>query len=152
MPLITRFRGEYAVFSNLYGLPVRFGKYTFPTAEAAFQAMKTKDEKLWVWFAACGDPVEARKKGRSIRLREDWDKVKDMYMYLIVKAKFMQNPKARHLLLSTGTQPLAEGNTHGDTYWGVCRGHGQNKLGKILMRVRRELLAQQIIVMEDTAC
>lgn len=136
----------------MYGLPVRLGKYTFPTAEAAFQAMKTKDEKLWAWLAACGDPVEARKKGRSIRLRDDWDKVKDMYMYLIVKAKFMQNPEARHLLLSTGTQLLAEGNMHGDTYWGVCRGHGQNKLGKILMRVRRELLALQIAVMEDAAC
>jgi predicted NAD-dependent protein-ADP-ribosyltransferase YbiA (DUF1768 family) len=29
-----------------------------------------------------------------------------------------------------------EGNSWGDTYWGVCKGKGQNKLGHILMQVR----------------
>ncbi len=36
---------------------------------------------------------------------------------------------------------LQEGNRWGDTFWGVDlrTGKGENKLGKILMRVRKEL-------------
>ena len=43
------------------------------------------------------------------------------------------------MLIKTGDQELIEGNYWNDTYWGVCKGVGQNKLGKILMRVREEL-------------
>jgi len=34
---------------------------------------------------------------------------------------------------------LIEGNTWGDTYWGVCRGRGSNNLGKLLMKIREVL-------------
>ena len=36
---------------------------------------------------------------------------------------------------------LEEGNTWGDRVWGVCQGQGENRLGKILMKVREELRA-----------
>jgi len=58
-----------------------------------------------------------------------------------VRAKFEQNPDLAAKLIATGDEELVEGNTWGDTYWGVCRGVGQNKLGKILMNVRQELAA-----------
>ena len=32
---------------------------------------------------------------------------------------------------------LIEGNWWKDTYWGVCDGKGQNKLGELLMKVRK---------------
>jgi hypothetical protein len=34
---------------------------------------------------------------------------------------------------------LIEGNTWGDTFWGVCNGVGENNLGKTLMNVREIL-------------
>lgn len=47
---------------------------------------------------------------------------------------FMQNR-----LLATDNAELVEGNYWGDRFWGVCKGEGENHLGKILMRVRKEL-------------
>ncbi|NWN81082.1 NADAR family protein, partial [Bacillus sp. (in: firmicutes)] len=45
----------------------------------------------------------------------------------------------KNKLLQTGESILIEGNTWGDKIWGVCNGVGENKLGKILMKVRNEL-------------
>lgn len=57
----------------------------------------------------------------------------------ILLCKFSQNEFIRNKLLSTGDVPLIEGNTWGDTFWGVVNGVGLNKMGKALMEVR-ELL------------
>ena len=35
---------------------------------------------------------------------------------------------------------LIEGNEWGDTFWGTCDGIGENHLGKILMRIRNEMV------------
>ena len=71
----------------------------------------------------------AKRYGRSIQLRSDWEEVKTDVMYRVVKAKFTQNPDLLELLIATGDQELREENQHGDR----CR------LGKILMRIRSEL-------------
>ena len=86
-------------------------------------------------------PKQASEIGRrrDLPLREDWEEVKDRVMYEIVRAKFRQNKLLKMLLLQTGTRTLVEGNWWNDTYWGVCKGKGENKLGQILMRVREEL-------------
>lgn len=60
-------------------------------------------------------------------------------MYEICKAKFTQNEDLKAKLLATGNDILEEGNTWGDRVWGTVNGVGENRLGKILMRVREEL-------------
>jgi predicted NAD-dependent protein-ADP-ribosyltransferase YbiA (DUF1768 family) len=45
--------------------------------------------------------------------------------------------------LDTGKRFLMEGNYWKDTYWGVCNGDGDNRLGEMLMRVRREIRATE---------
>lgn len=45
-------------------------------------------------------------------------------------------PGLQAKLLETGNEELVEGNYWGDTFWGVCRGRGENHLGKLLMKVR----------------
>lgn len=69
--------------------------------------------------------------------REDWALVKRDIMLDILRLKFA-TPFMRDKLNATGERPLVEGNTWGDTYWGVCRGRGENHLGKILMQIRTE--------------
>lgn len=60
-------------------------------------------------------------------------------MYVGVFEKFLQNPELRNRLIDTGNKILIEGNTWGDTYWGMCNGNGLNKLGEILMIVREKM-------------
>jgi predicted NAD-dependent protein-ADP-ribosyltransferase YbiA (DUF1768 family) len=60
-------------------------------------------------------------------------------MYKIIKNKFTQNPTLTKLLVDTNDKVIIEGNTWGDTYWGMCKGKGENHLGKILMKVRKEI-------------
>jgi predicted NAD-dependent protein-ADP-ribosyltransferase YbiA (DUF1768 family) len=56
-------------------------------------------------------------------------------MRTLVRRKFM-DPILAVKLLGTGDAILIEGNGWGDTYWGVCKGAGLNKLGLILMETR----------------
>ena len=42
-------------------------------------------------------------------------------------------------IVDTEDMELIEGNSWGDTFWGVCDGVGENNLGKVLMRVRDRL-------------
>ena len=81
----------------------------------------------------------AKRKGRHVQLRHDWEQIKFTVMYEIVKAKFTKNEDLKIKLLATKDEYLEEGNTWGDKIWGTVNGKGQNNLGKILMRVREEL-------------
>ena len=85
-------------------------------------------------------PSEAKKNGRSrkYKIRKDWEEIKETIMYEVVKAKFTQNNNLLKLLLDTKDFLLEEGNNWGDDFWGTVNGNGENKLGKILMQVRKE--------------
>jgi predicted NAD-dependent protein-ADP-ribosyltransferase YbiA (DUF1768 family) len=62
----------------------------------------------------------------------------------MVRLKFSTHQELRERLLATGEAELIEGNTWNDTFWGVCKGEGQNWLGKILMEVRKELAEVEV--------
>lgn len=136
--MISEFRGKYFFLSNFYSCTVTYNGVTYSNTEAAFHAQKCP--------ARCREfsklnPSEAKRLGRKVSLRKDWETVKDGIMHDIVKAKFTQNPDLQKKLLDTGTQELVEGTTWHDTYWGIDlnTGEGKNKLGKILMDIRSEL-------------
>lgn len=136
MKVISEFRGEYAFLSNMYTCNITYKGLTFTSSEAAFHSQKCLDRsedftKL--------NPVAAKKLGKKVNLRGDWEDVKYSIMKEIVEQKFLQNNHLKHKLLQTGDAELIEGNTWNDTYWGMCRGKGKNNLGKILMEVREKL-------------
>ena len=134
--MIDKFRSHFYFLSNFYPVPITLDGVTYPTAEHAFQAQKDLTRRH---DFTTGSPSDAKRLGRRVRLRADWQEVKDDLMYEIVRAKFAQHPDLTERLLKTGDNPLIEGNTWGDTYWGVCNGKGKNVLGNILMRVRDDL-------------
>lgn len=138
MEVIREFIDAYAFLSNFYHSPVKYRNLIYLNAEAAFQAQKESCEKDKEQYTRM-NPAQAKLVGRNCNLREDWEEIKEQTMYEIVKAKFTQNEALARLLLATGDAYLEEGNWWHDTTWGVCNGVGQNKLGKILMRVREEL-------------
>lgn len=137
---INAFRGDYDFLSNFYPCQIEYDGIWYQNAEAAFQAQKCINEEDKQVF--CGlSAAKAKRRGRQVSLRADWECVKFRLMEEIVRAKFNQNPHLAEKLLATGDRPIAEGNTWGDTCWGVDiqSGKGDNHLGKILMKVRSEL-------------
>lgn len=135
---ITHFDDEYHFLSNFYAHPVVFQGITYPTNEHAFQAAKTMDISEKRKILSMSTPGEAKRAGRKVNLIPLWDAIKDDIMYHICKKKF-SDPVLKKMLLDTGDAELIEGNTWRDKYWGVYNGVGENKLGKILMRIRDEM-------------
>lgn len=138
---IDSFRGEYHFLSNFHTSPFTLDGMSCLNVEAGFQAMKTLDPADRRRIAAMADPSEAKRAGRRVRLRPDWEEVKDRVMLDLVTAKFQQNPDLAEKLLATGDAELCEGNTWHDSYWGVdaATGRGRNQLGKTLMQIREAL-------------
>lgn len=138
MQVIDSFRGEYSFLSNFHKCRVEFEGMIYPSVEHAFQAAKNPDPEYRKSIAAVGSPVTAKRMGKKTALRPDWEEAKEGIMYELLKSKF-SDPELRDKLIATGSAELIEGNNHLDRYWGVCRGEGLNKLGKLLMRVREEV-------------
>ena len=136
MRSIDNFKGDYFFLSNFYQAPVFYSGLLFENAEAAFQSAKCPDRMEE--FCRL-NPSAAKRLGRRVELRADWNEVKDQIMYEVCEAKFTQNDSLKCKLKDTGDAILIEGNSWGDRIWGVCNGVGENRLGKILMRIRDEL-------------
>ena len=142
--IIDSFRGKYYFLSNFFPAEVTYNGLTYQNNEAAFQAQKTYSKEERIEFTTL-EPRDAKRRGRRVRLRRDWEQVKDRIMEEIVRAKFSQNGELKEQLLATGDAQLVEGNRWNDRYWGVDirSGVGENHLGKILMKVRSELRLSQ---------
>ena len=138
MKEIKEFRNENYFLSNMYIAPVVFEGQTFSCVESAFQAAKCIQPEDREPFTTL-DGYKAKKAGRRVNLRPDWEAVKLDIMYQCVTDKFTRNADLKEKLLATGDAELIEGNTWNDTFWGVCNGKGENHLGKILMHVRSKL-------------
>lgn len=140
MTIIDRFTKEtgYDFLSNFYPSSVSYEGKLYPTVEHAYQASKTTDPNIREFIRKAKDPGEAKRLGQGIAVRNDWEKVKVGIMRCLIKEKF-SNPFLTHRLLGTGDAQLVLNNKWNDKFWGVCRGTGENWLGKILMEVREEL-------------
>lgn len=142
---IERFRGPYEFLSNFHPVVVELDGMKYVSVEHAFQAAKTLNSGERNWVAAAANPGEAKKRGRKVALREDWEDVKLQVMLDLLRQKFTEHPILERDLLATGDADLEEGNWWGDTFWGTVRGEGDNWLGVLLMHVRKELLHGQRI-------
>lgn len=137
---INSFMGGYRFLSNFWPAWVTLDGLKYQTVEHAYQAAKTVHADARERIRVCRSPGDAKRLGKSVAIRADWESIKLATMEDLVRQKFAGNQDlARQLLNTTGAE-LIEGNTWGDQFWGVCRGHGENHLGKILMRVRAELI------------
>jgi len=146
--MIDKFEGRYRFLSNFYPCEIEHKGIIYNSVETYYIAMKVTDMQLisGVYYTAADfrkiiskmNPSEAKKLGKKVKLRTDWENKKLDFMNWAVREKF-KNEELSNLLLSTGDQELIEGNWWGDTFYGVCNGKGENNLGKILMAVRDEI-------------
>lgn len=142
--MITEFDGKYAFLSNFYHAPFTYDGIEYPTNEHFFQAMKTLDQEERKKIAAAATPGKAKRLGRHVILRPDWEIIKLDVMKEGLALKFA-DPKLREKLLATGDEILVEGNWWHDNTWGSChcplcdKIPGKNLLGKALMELRSDL-------------
>lgn len=137
--MITSFEGKYSFLSNFYACQTEYHNVKYPTSEHAYQAAKTSNPIQREAIKKADTPDDAKRMGRRIEIKSNWDEIKEEVMYEIVSNKF-KNKRMQAKLLATEDEQLVEGN-----YWGSCtcprclQKPKENKLGKILMRVREEL-------------
>ena len=129
MKVINKFRGQYSFLSNFY--VTKDGK----SVEHYYRAAKATNIKDYIQIINSHTPADAKKLGRTIKVRDDWDQIKLIVMEQLLIKKFSDQILAEKLI-ATLDYELVEENNWGDTYWGVCNGIGYNNLGKILMKIR----------------
>ena len=127
-------------FSNFAPFWIDLDDARWPTIEHYYQAQKFADPKLRQAIRKAAKPAIAKNLAdkNKAAIRRDWDAVKDAVMYRAVRRKFELHDELRELLLATGEEDISE-TAPTDYYWGVGReGTGQNRLGKIIERIRAE--------------
>lgn len=137
--MISGFFGDNRWLSNFWPCDVAWGKTRSRSVEAAYQSAKClrKEDRDLV---AAMEPAAAKQAVKRMQQRPDWLDVRVRVMAMLLRQKFAIGTELANRLIATGVEELIEANTWGDTFWGVCRGHGQNVLGKLLMEIRSELV------------
>lgn len=137
--MIDSFTGPNRFLSNFYPCLVRYNgnELSYPSVEHAYQAQKTRNVNDQIIVCKARTAGEAKRLGRQLKMREDWNEVKVNIMRDLLRFKF-GHKDLLDKLLATGDVQLIEGNWWGDRFWGVCGGRGENMLGKLLMEIRAE--------------
>jgi ribA/ribD-fused uncharacterized protein len=142
---IAEFKDHYRFLSNFWMCPVHYAGVIYPSSEHAYQAAKTLDPVQRQQIQVAATPGDAKKLGRVITIRGDWDHARVNTMRGIIRDKFTRNADLGARLLLTGDSFLVEGNRWHDNFWGACLcgrescTEGKNWLGLILMEIRTEL-------------
>jgi ribA/ribD-fused uncharacterized protein len=152
--MINTFTGRWRFLSNFYPVKIEHKGIIYPSVENFYVAMKIKEDQVinnkFITAPDCHEliskirnPAEAKKLGKIIKVRKDWDEIKFKIMEWGVNEKF-KNPELSKMLIDTGEEELIEGNFWHDVYWGKCNcgrcgNTGENNLGKILMSVREKI-------------
>ena len=140
MDKIDSFSGDFAFLSNFFLSPFILQNKVWNTVEHAYQAAKTKSIADAELIRMAATPGQAKRMGRKITLREDWEQIKINVMERLLQYKFYGNFGLAGLLVETHPLELIEGNNWGDTFWGKVNGQGNNMLGILLMELREDLL------------
>lgn len=137
---INGFHGQYRFLSNFWPSRVQLEDGdVYPTVEHAYQAAKTLDPFQRSRICDYATPGQAKRAGKLVTKRYDWEAVKIPIMMDLNRQKYANDETLRLLLYQTGDMLIEETNTWGDVFWGVCDGEGRNELGKILMLIRQEI-------------
>jgi len=129
------------VFSNFSPHTIFYKGVEYPTVEHAYHSEKFDDEKIKEEIKNAKSPLIALELAKKYKLqrKKNWNKIKIKVLLELVKEKVNQHDEVKNALLATGVEEIVEDNPN-DSFWGVGRdGKGENQMGKILMRIRKEI-------------
>ena len=132
-----------AGFSNDADLNVMIpGFGLFPTATSAFNAFKNPSNIEYVGSLETETDVSRiHRISESCPPREDWDHIRESVMYTVLKYKFQQHDTIRKNLLDTGLRRIVVRSA--DSFWGKLDTTGKNMLGKLLIKLRKEMYTSE---------
>ncbi len=141
MILFYEAKGRWSIFSNFSYIKVFWKGRFWRTAEHAYHSEKFLRSHIKDEIFRAKTPEEAKKIAQKYKLlvRPDWRGVRRKIMEQIVSAKLKQHSYIQKRLLETGSKEIVEDSPR-DDFWG--RGpnwDGQNNMGKIWMKFRRQL-------------
>jgi ribA/ribD-fused uncharacterized protein len=134
---------EFYVFSNFSSFCVKWRGHTWMTSEHAYQAARFHEISPDL-EVMCRDAVSAHiaftiAQSNKDRQRSDWFDQKTTVMYEICKQKLQQHEYIQQKLRQTQDVMIVE-DSPVDSFWGWGTDrNGRNELGKIWMRLRKEL-------------
>lgn len=142
MAIIQEFQGANRWLSNFATVSVEFEGKVYPSVEHGFVAAKSLDEEFREYCTNPNiHPAEVKSAGKKMELRGDWEQVKHEIMFTLLESKFTKEP-FKTKLIESKYDYIQEGNWWSDTHWGFCfkTQQGENVLGKMIMKIRTELL------------
>ena len=151
-PLGLAFYSQNCFLSNFYRCSFLFKGQSYTCSEQAYQGVKAKiyrDEQAFIEIINTDSPGLMKRIGGKVQTCEQWERIKLQVMEDILTAKFSQIKELYYSLLNTHPLELIEATLDGFWGAGAILGSialeegcwvGQNHLGKILMKVRNNLL------------
>ena len=151
-------KDPYGQFSNWYPAEFGFEGIHFYNSEQAFMYKKAElfgDAEMMQKILSNRNPMTVKRYGRLVKPFDSvlFDERKYGIMKSVIYEKFRQNDDLKALLLSTGSELLAEASPK-DFVWGigicvedekfndVSSWKGDNLLGKALMEIRSQFLSE----------
>jgi N-glycosidase YbiA len=133
---------QYAFLSNFYYAPILIDGKEYFTVEHYYQSVKFSGTPIEERIRNLSLAKETKKEAYKLKnhIRKDWIDVREDFMYKALRAKFIQHPRLKKLLLDTKNHDLIEDSPY-DEYWGSggLYANGKNRLGVLLMQLREEL-------------
>lgn len=147
MKTINGFQGDYRFLSNFWPCSIQYQQLLYPTLEHAYHAAKIESLIIKERIKDCPTPAAAKDFFETYQIKPDhgWTVARKLLvMEELLTLKFGgKEPFLTRALLATSDAVLIEGNTWGDTFWGVYHTTGENHLGQLLMKVRAALAWQK---------
>lgn len=139
--ILTFTTPEHRWLSNMTYVDILYDGVIYLSTENFYQAMKYKDKDIRVHVATL-KPNEAKAYSRNNEMTSlVFEEKKLQIMEYAQRQKYSKEP-FKSKLLATDNALLEEGNWWGDKFWGVDikTREGENHLGKIIMKIRDELI------------
>jgi len=131
-------------FSNMRRMdsPIVYQGINYWTVENFYVAIKVPNNSIRHrerQKIAQMNPGLAKKYGRNLNVRKDWNLVKMDFMRIAIEHKFKKGTSWYDKLLSFD-KPVIEWNNWKDKFYGICifSMEGENNLGKLIDRIKTE--------------
>ena len=140
---IIQFKDAYGFLSNDDHSPLTVEGITYPCVTSAFAASKWENPAERKTIAG----MKLKKVKQKFNTKESspvWEEQKTEIMEALIRMKFRQHPELAEKLAATGECRLINGGKK-DAFWGVnlITWEGDNRLGLILMKIRKEIMEEK---------